>query len=245
MNETVIFSPVSIINVLALVSLAAHGNTYDQMKRGLYLNDNKTYIANQFQAFNGFLQNSGKQTTLMNVNQIYINNYYTLNKTFQEVAVQKFACGIKSLNVGNSIAAAQTINEFIAAKTHNKITNSIQPESIPDDIAVILMNAIYFKSIWKHKFDKTLTTPDDFYVSENETVSIDFVKIQSNFGFRSVHEKEADVLGMEYANSEYSFIVLLPWSRTGLSKLEIKLKNFDLTKTTRFSRQLGVDVKLP
>lgn len=102
------------------------------------------------------------------------------------------------------------------------------------------------KAIGKNKFDKTVTAPDDFYVSENETVQVDFMKIESNFHLSYIFELDASALEMKYANSKYSFIILLRRSRTGLSTLETKLKNFDLKKIIdSFWYPKEVDVKIP
>lgn len=119
-NENVFFSSLSILNVLALLSQAANGDTYEQMKRSLYLNENKTLTANQFYKYNELLQNRNENTTLLISNQIYIKAGYTLNDTFRATAT-KFSCGIESLDFGNNTQAAQTINDFITEKTHNKI----------------------------------------------------------------------------------------------------------------------------
>lgn len=249
MNETVIFSPVSIFNVLTLLTLAAHGITYEQLRQSLHLNANKSLVAIQFHEYNRLLQNSSGSATLSIANQIYVNDDYTLNKTFREMAANKFSCGIEALNFSDSIQAAQTINKFCAEKTGNKITNCMQSGSIQKDIAALLMNAIYFKGSWKYKFDQSLTAAGDFYVNENEVVRVDFMKIQSNFFHKSISELEASALEMKYADSNYSFVILLPWNRTGLSALELKLKSFDMKELMRYSKhkfaQRGVDVKIP
>lgn len=149
------------------------------------------------------------------------------------------------MNFSNKIQAAQTINQFVDDKTNGKITNFIQAQDIDNDSAVMLINAVYFKSDWKHKFNKSLTKPDNFYINENETVQVDFMKILSNFHIGNIYELEASALEMKYANSKYSFIILWPWSRTGLSTLETKLKKFDLTMITKSYWEYAIDVKIP
>lgn len=217
------------------------------MKRSLYLKDNKRFVADQFHKYNELLANDDGKTTLSIANQIDVAYGYILNKTFQGVAVEKFSCDVQSMDFDNEKQAAQIINKFVENKTHDKIKNFIQPENIDSDTAIMLINAIYFKSNWKHKFNKTLTAPDDFYVNENETVQVDFMNIQSNFRSEYIYELQASALEMKYANPKYSFFILLPQSRSGLSTLETKLKNFDLTKIidSFWLGELGVDVKIP
>lgn len=199
-----IFSPLSILNVLAILLLAANGDTYKQMKRSLYLKDNKIFIANQFHKYSELLENDNEKATLSIANQIYVRDGYMLNKTFQNVAAEKFSCCVQSLNFGNNIQSAQILNNFVENKTHCKIKNFIKSENIKGDSKIMLINAIYFKSNWKNRFNKTLTFPDDFYVNENETIQVDFMKIQSNFHLSYMRELDASALEMKYANSKYS-----------------------------------------
>lgn len=162
--------------------LAANGNTYKQIKKSLYIEeDNKTLIANQFHKYNELFKNNNEKTSLLIANQIYVNERYSLKKTFQYIATEKFSCSVESLNFDNHTQAAQTINQFVDDKTNGKITKFIQAQDINSDIAAMLINAVYFKSDWKHKFNKSLTQPDNFYISENKTVQVDFMKISSNF----------------------------------------------------------------
>ncbi|XP_031618674.1 antichymotrypsin-2-like [Contarinia nasturtii] len=248
-NENVIFSPVSILNVLALLSTAANGVTYEQMNKSLYLNDNKTFTANQFYEISRFLKNNDEKTSLLIANRIYANERYTLNKTFASIAANKFSCGIEALNFDKNTQAARNINDFVAEKTNSQIRDFIQPDRIQKDISVILINAIYFKGSWKQKFNKTLTSAGNFYVNKNKTVQVDFMRMKSGFRYIDYEfELSASVLEIEYTNSKYSFIILLPRSRTGLSQLERRLKKCNLTRLSQdlVSRYpLEVDVRIP
>lgn len=57
----------------------------------------------------------------------------------------------------------------------------------------------------------------------------------SFFGSKKVFELEASILEIKYANPKYSFIILLPWARSGLPTLEKKLKNFDIKNHFNFN----------
>lgn len=241
-----IFSPLSLLNALTLLSQATKGKTFEELRKGLYLNENKTITANQFYEFNRQLQSSVGESTLSIANRIYVQEEYRLNKSFQEVAVQKFSSGVESMDFVNNIEAARTINQFIEEKTHSKIKDLVKPDLLNEDTGVVLANAIYFKGNWQYKFDKTLTEKGDFYINEAETAYVDFMQIESNFGRVYSEELEANALAMNYANSKLAFVIVLPKNRTGLTALEAKLKHFDLTKITySFGRPRGVNVIIP
>lgn len=134
------------------------------------------------------------------------------------------------MNFANSQASSETINRFVAEKTQGKITNLIKPEILDADTRVVLINAIYFKGDWQHKFEKSQTKKDDFFTSETETIKADFMHIRKSFNYSYIMALEAAVLEMKYANSDLSFVIILPNKRNGLSTLEEKLKNFDFKK---------------
>lgn len=205
----------------------------------------KATTANQFAEYYGLLQKSVGQSTLSIANQIYVQIGHPINKNFEEVAVKKFLSGIDSLDFAKSDASAKTINQFVEEKTKEKIKDLIKPEMLSSDTRVVLVNAIYFKGNWEYQFDKDSTTEGDFYISESETVPVDFMHIKKKFNYALLEDLDATALEMKYANSNFSFVIVLPNSRTGLSALESKLKNYDLAQITDTMHKQEVEVTIP
>lgn len=147
----------------------------------------------------------------------------------------------------NKTGVARTINDFVSDRTHGKIKDFIKPQIITNDAAVLLVNAVYFHDEWIYKFDKANTVAGNFYINENETVRVDYMTTTDYFHYKWIHKLKASVLEMKYANPNNSFIIVLPWDRTGLAKLEKQLKNFDLMELTNFDRVYNekVTIKIP
>lgn len=59
-----------------------------------------------------------------------------------------------------SPTAKDVINQWCATQTNNCIKEVIQ--EIPADARMYLINALYFKGIWKSQFDKSATGQDNF-----------------------------------------------------------------------------------
>lgn len=228
-----------------MLSQAACGSTFDELKNGLHLNGNQTSIANQFPEYYNLLKNGAGNATFSIVNQVYVQQGYTINKKFQEVAVQQFASNIEPIDFEKRNEAAETINHLIQEKTNNKIKNLIKPDTLTDDTRVVLVSAIYFKGEWEQQFNEQLTKKENFYISETETVQVDFMYMSSRFNYVCLEHLDACALEMKYANSSFSFVAVKPNNRTGLRALETKWNTYNLTTIIKQMANEEIDVWIP
>ena len=110
-------------------------------------------------------------------------------------------------------------------KTKDKIKDLIDPESIDEDTAMILVNAIYFKGKWKTEFNKTLTKTEKFFVAKDESVDVDMMSQSSNFYWKSVKDLDATIIELPYEEDVMRMYIILPNKKDGLDSLETKLDN--------------------
>lgn len=226
-------------------SPGANGKTFEELHLGLHLSDDKMANANNFHDFGKLLEKSVGQSTLTIANRIYVQNDFDINQQFKEVATQKFASNIEALNFAESDSSASTINKFVKEKTNGRIENLIQPDMLDSLTRMALVNTIYFKGVWKYQFDSHYTCKGSFYINEKDTCSVDFMATNEDFNYCKLVDLDAAALEMKYAGSNLSLVILLPNSRTGLSTLESKLCNFDLTKIIQRMGVQHVMVKIP
>lgn len=232
-------------NALALLAQGSSGKTFEELKTRLHLNNDKVAAANQFVEHRDALLKNVGDSTLSIANQIYIQQGQQLKKNFQEMAVSKFESGVEPLNFAESEKSAQTINKFVEEKTNGKIKTLFKPNQLNSDTRSVLVNAIYFKGTWEKPFTKQFTHAQDFYNSETDKVSVDFMYVNDRFNYAYLEELSASALEMKYANSSLSFVIVLPKDRMGLTTLETNLKNFDLTKITEKMHLSTFDVHMP
>lgn len=225
-----ILSPLSVSSALALLSQASVGSTYLQLVQGLHIDQDKGYAANQFFEHRQALEKNLGESKLSIANRIYVQDGHQLNKRFQDVAVSKFKSGIESLNFTEADKSANTINHFVEEQTNGKIKDLVKSDQLGPDTRSVLVNAIYFKGDWEQPFSLQYTEKSDFYNNETDKVSVDFMYMDSDFNVAYVKDLDAKALEMKYANSNISFVILLPNNRTGLTALETKFKDYDLSK---------------
>lgn len=225
--------------------IGANGNTFEQLRKGLHLSADKAVVANNFHEYYGLLEKSVGKSILSIANQIYVMTGYKIQPQFQEVAVKKFMSGIESLNFADAAPSARHINKFVEEKTKDKIKDLIKPDMLNGDTRIVLVNAIYFKGNWEHQFNKDRTYEGDFYIGETEKVPVEFMTIKKKFNYAVLDKLDATALEMKYANSNFSFVIVLPNHRTGLAKLESDLRNYDLGKIVDDMYEQEVDVTIP
>lgn len=242
----VIISPLSVSIALNLLLQATNGTTYDELRAGMHLKSDKVALATQFPEYLNLLQkNIGEYSTLSIANQIYVQNDLQLNATFQTIIAQQFLSGIESVNFAEPNISADTINRFVETKTNKKIKDFIAPDQLDATTRALLVNAIHFHAKWQQQFDTSKTVHGDFYTNETETVPVDFMSAKEYFNSANLIALNARALELKYANSNYSFLIILPDNRTGLADLEAKLKYVNLADVASQMSSDELEITIP
>ncbi|XP_031622703.1 leukocyte elastase inhibitor-like [Contarinia nasturtii] len=250
-----IISPYSVGTSLTLLSEAANGTTYEQLKKHLYLNGEKSVVADQLKKYNELIKRSAGQSELMIANQIYVQQEFQLNQDFQKIAVDKFDAGVESVDFVENDETSQLINNFVAEKTKGNIKQIVNPDMFNTFTRVFLINAIYLKSIWLQPFPRYgksrkgggsfYNITEKFYISETETVEANFMKMTKKLWIVDLDELDIAALRLDYVNSNFSFIIILPNKRTGLSTLEAQLQHINLSKIVEQMKFVEHRVEIP
>ncbi|NXJ59213.1 OVALX protein, partial [Rostratula benghalensis] len=104
--------------------------------------------------------------------------------------------------------------------------------SVDFDTAMALVNAIYFKGIWKTAFKEEDTQEMPFNVTEQESRPVRMMCQNSTFKMGVVAAEKIKILELPYASGQLSMLVLLPDDISGLEQLENKISFEKLTEWT-------------
>ncbi|NWT83107.1 OVALX protein, partial [Lanius ludovicianus] len=113
-----------------------------------------------------------------------------------------------------------------------QIQDFLEPSSVNLHTALVLVNAIYFKGIWKTAFKEEDTQEEPFNVTEQESRPVQMMCQNSTFKVARVAEEKIKILELPYASGELSLLVLLPDDISGLEQLENKISFEKLTEWT-------------
>ncbi|NXI67311.1 OVALX protein, partial [Anseranas semipalmata] len=104
--------------------------------------------------------------------------------------------------------------------------------SVDPDTALVLVNAIYFKGLWKTAFKAEDTQEMPFSVTKQESKPVQMMCQNSTFKVAMVAAEKMKILELPYASGELSMLVLLPDEFSGLEQIENTISFEKLTEWT-------------
>nr|XP_010301136.1 PREDICTED: ovalbumin-related protein X-like [Balearica regulorum gibbericeps] len=245
-NENIFYSPLSIIAALAMVYLGARGNTEYQMEKVLHF-DKIAGLGGTIQTKCGKSVNIHilfkellSDITAPKANySLHIANRLYAEKTCQILPIY-LKCVKKLYRVGLEIVnfktgseqARQLINSWVENQTNGQIQDILEPGSVDRHTMLVLVNAIYFKGIWKTAFKEEDTREFPFTVTKQESRPVQMMCQNSTFKTAAVPAENMKILELPYASGELSMLVLLPDDISGLEQLENKISFEKLTEWT-------------
>ena len=205
-------SPLSVSFALGMTSNGAAGSTLDAFKNTLNFAGLTQDQVNGY--YNNLITNLPQldpNTTLNIANSIWYRQTFPVEPQFLQTDSSYFHASVKALDF-NDPASVGTINSWVNSKTDGKIPTIIN--SISADEVMFLINAIYFKSTWKEKFDPSNTQNRAFYLADGSQVSTSFMSGAVDFNF--YNDATASVFELPYSNSKYSMVIVLPPTGTSV-----------------------------
>jgi serpin B len=147
-------------------------------------------------------------------------NTFSLRDGFNAIIKENYDGEIKPLDF-NDPQAKNLINQWVETKTQNKIKELIK--AVTTDHVMFLINAIYFKSNWTYRFDKSATKPMDYKKVNGSVVSIN----------------------LPYGNQQFYMSIILPREDVSINDV---INNLDAEKLKKLVQQAdtsGANLYLP
>lgn len=178
-GKNVVLSPLSISALLAMLLEGADGETAAAIAGVLHLPWGQDPAAGESAGGFGTLLNyishpdaTGPDVELAIGNAIWPTVGYPLTDEFVETMTDDFRAEVAELDLGSQ-QAADEIDHWVAEKTRGRIQRMSDALGLPDPGAVtVLMNAVYFKGNWTHRFDKEATQPGMFTFPDGTEVTV-------------------------------------------------------------------------
>jgi serpin B len=154
----------------------------------------------------------GGDVVINSANKIFPSDKaFGLQQTYKDALQVYFNTSETTLNYSNPKLSADTINEWIASKTNNKIKNLIDANSLREDTRLVLVNTLYFKGSWQIRFDNS--TREDFNLSNGETKKVDMMYFTLKKRFKVLERPNglrARTCELLYNGTNLAMTIILP-----------------------------------
>lgn len=144
---------------------------------------------------------------------IIVDKFYKVKKGFKRTVERLENTKVLSLNFDNIEESAAEANEVIKFNTNGVIDDIVYPNDFVNRV-LIMSDAAYFKSAWKHPFNVALTEVKPFYSEDN--VINGYVNMMHQYGAFNVTEIpiiNAKVLEVP-CKGDVSLLIFLPMRKS-------------------------------
>ncbi len=235
-------SPLSASFCLSMIANGASGNTLAEMKSTLGFTDYSLEDMNNYnQKLATALLDLDNTTRIGIANSIWLKQGFSVYDDFLNVNKRMYDARVQELDFA-SPKAIDIINQWCIEKTNNCIKEVIQ--EIPEEVRMYLLNALYFKGIWKNQFKKSDTKQEVFNNADGSKSEVPMMNLSMK-SFNYIQNDFFSIAELPYGNEAFSMVVFLPAENKTLDESLPKLtyENWNEWNGKLFSNVLNV--KLP
>lgn len=220
-KANVLISPLSVSTALSMTYPGAAGDTKEALAQVLNFPPSATDEAINQQNKDDLdsLRQQVAGTKLEIANALFGEMRVTFKQPFIDANKKYFDSEVRSLDF-KAPESVDTINTWVSNKTHEKIPKIL--DKIGADAILYLINAIYFKGTWMHKFEKSATQEADFNTADGATKKVQMMQM-SRDDFRYLENDQFQAINLPYADDRLSMYVFLPKTDSSLQAFESKL----------------------
>jgi serine protease inhibitor len=215
-SANLMMSPTSVSLALGMAYNGAEGTTKDAFDDVLNYEGLTRDEVNEItrDLINTLVTNS-KGNLLEIANSIWYRNEFPVYDAFIEMNRIYFAAEVEDLDF-SSPKAVETINKWVADKTHDKIRkiiNELSPESM-----MVLINALYFNCLWETEFDADETAMEMFYnEDQSQYGEVEMMTTEATFNYAATEDFTA--VELPYKNGKFSMRLFLPTNENTVNDL--------------------------
>jgi serine protease inhibitor len=154
--------------------------------------------------------------------------------------MQRFGAAPETVDFrGDPTGALNTINGWVSEHTKGLVPRVL--DSLPEEMALALANAVYLDADWEHPFKREETRPGVFHKTVGK-VTVDFMHQTKSLPYAAGPGFKA--VALPYRSSTLSLLVVLPL-RQRLGTLQHRLNGRSLARIARDLSARPVNLSLP
>ena len=200
-------SPAGLAFALSMLQNGAEGETQRQIMATLQVGATSPAQLNESnKALLDHLLTLDPNLKLEIANAIWIDPKASIKPDFLAVNRRDYGAEVSNGDLQDP-ATVKQINNWVSARTHEKIPGILDPPLDPR-LRLILLDAIYFKGGWLAPFDTNLTRALTFTLANGQTVPHPRMTRTGNYAYGE--EDRFQAVELPYAGGQMSMFVFLP-----------------------------------
>ncbi|MBN1650839.1 MAG: serpin family protein [Bacteroidales bacterium] len=214
-SQNLMISPLSISQALSMTYNGAAGDTKTAFENVLHFDGQTRLEVNQSALeLTKALLEIDKRVDISIANSIWYKQGFTVESEFIDANKEYYNAEVSALDFANS-NSKNIINNWVDDKTNHKIPQII--DAINPEDRMFLINAIYFKGVWKFEIDKNNTENKPFYLADGSVKNC--ATMFSDAEFSVFYGSTFSAIELPYGQGNYSMIILLPTDDSSLNEL--------------------------
>jgi len=242
-SKNVCISPFSMSVALSMLYNGADGQTKEDMRAAMELNDMDIDAMNAaYQRLLARLSTADRSVVMNFANSIWQRQGYAVAPAFLETNQTFFDSEVRELDFSQA-DAVDIINGWISDNTNGKIEDAL--DNIPGSAIMYLINAIYFNANWRYPFDPELTNEQPFYLSDGSTSTCEMMQMDE-VAFPFYQNELFKAVDLAYGDSIFSMTILQPHEQVDINDLITQLNTEQWKEwTTNTFDYLNIMLRLP
>ena len=238
------FSPFSISTALAMTYAGARTECAAQMAKVMRFPQGQLHapLGTMLSEINAQGEKNGYQLNVANA--LWGQREYCFQQKFLKCLNNDYDAAMHQLDfAGATEESRQTINDWVARKTQEKIKELIRQGMLSPATRLVLTNAIYFKGNWARQFKLRQTREAPFILANKTKKNVPFMQQTAKFKFLRAAGFQA--LELPYVGDDLAMVIFLPDSFDGLPQLETEFTGKKLSGWLGQMRNQRVRIYLP
>ena len=206
-RPNIVLSPFSASMALGMTLNGADGETFDAMRSTLgFAGLTQEEINESYRGLIELLTQLDPTVRFNIANSIWTNEDEPFLDTFIQAVTDAFGARSESRDFSDPSTLA-AINQWVDENTNGFIDRII--DELDPDLAMLLINAIYFDGTWTTQFDPDKTSRQPFTRTDGSTVQVDMMSVSdTEFPFGGGAGYSA--IELPYGGAAFSMVVVVP-----------------------------------
>ncbi|KAA0185883.1 hypothetical protein HAZT_HAZT011152 [Hyalella azteca] len=227
-SDNVVFSPISVASLLALLTLGTSGVTSQEIVKALGLSnsDSSTAYHTQYEDILRRLNYETNKIIISTASRLFLEETTPVSETFVSQAGEHYNCTVSLENFRERPVQTQTrVNQWVEDATQGKIKDFISSPFSPDT-TFVAANTIYFNGAWETPFPVDFTMEGAFDTGVRN-ISVPMMSNTFDTDYYYSPEFNLDITAIPYVGGELSMIIILPRESPRVKSIQVLERQLD------------------